>query len=202
MALHPHLWVQRSKVPCRGGVDKSAFGEENDSERMFTGRESEMETANGSINGAVHSDMVSAGRTSYFLDVRKAVNGRFYMTITESRRSSESGFDQRRIFVFEENTVPFRTALEKTLTMLDDAVAKRGELPSDGKPGPGRCGMRWTEDEDGRLKKMFRKGGALEDIASGLERSRRAVELRLEKLGLMSSSEAEPVSPAAVKSSR
>lgn len=160
-----------------------------------------MEAANGNINGAVHSDMVPAGRTSYFLDVRKAVNGRFYMTITESRRSSESGFDQRRIFVFEESAVPFRTALEKTLAVLDEAVSRRGGLPDDGKAGPGRRGMRWTEDEDAKLEKMFRKGGALEDIASGLDRSRRAVELRLEKLGLMPSPEGEPVSSAAGSSS-
>ncbi len=54
-------------------------------------------------NTQLFSERVSTGRTTYFIDVRQAVNDKFYISITESRRVSDSGFDQSRIFLFEEN---------------------------------------------------------------------------------------------------
>jgi hypothetical protein len=136
-----------------------------------------------STNGSIYSSRVAMGRTSYFMDVRRAVNGRFYLTLTESRRVSDKGFDQSRVFLFEEGVGPFREALEGALSAMENAATDRGEPPSDGET-PGRRGSRWTVDEDDTLRRSFSEGASLEEIAGKLDRSRRAVELRLEKLGL------------------
>ena len=136
-----------------------------------------------STNGSIYTSRVAMGRTSYFMDVRRAVNGRFYLTLTESRRVSDKGFDQSRVFLFEEGVGPFREALEGALSAMETAAADRGEPVSDGET-PGRRGSRWTTDEDDTLRRSFSDGASLEEIAKRLDRSRKAVELRLEKLGL------------------
>jgi hypothetical protein len=137
-----------------------------------------------STNGSIYSSRVALGRTSYFMDVRRAVNGRFYLTLTESRRVSESGFDQSRVFLFEEGVGPFRVALEGALAAMENAASARGEPSPEGET-PGRRGSRWITEEDDALRRSFADGEALEDIAKRMDRSRRAVELRLEKLGLL-----------------
>jgi hypothetical protein len=150
---------------------------------MFTLKgEEEMSNQNGSL----FSGRVSAGRTTYFIDVRQAVNDRFYLSLTESRRVSDSGFDQNRVFLFEENLEEIGAMLSKAADELRQAAEKRGELPQDGSSGNyERSGKTWTEEEEGMLQEEFRKNTLRDDIASKLKRSSYAVTLRLEKLGLI-----------------
>jgi len=152
----------------------------------------------GDMNGSLYSARVGSGRTSYFLDVRRAVNGRFYLTLTESRRTSDDGFDQNRIFLFEEGAAPFREALDAAFSALEQAAAARGEPPTgSGSTGPGRNGRRWMPEEDEKLEGAFRTGEALEDIARKLDRSRKAVWLRLERLGLIPAGTTAPAAGGA-----
>lgn len=141
-------------------------------------------------NGSLFSGRVSAGRTTYFIDVRQAVNERFYLSLTESRRVSDSGFDQNRIFLFEENLEEIGAMLSKAADELRQAAEKRGDLPQDGSSGSyERSGKTWTEEEEGILQKEFRKNTLRDDIASKLKRSSYAITLRLEKLGLIEKEE-------------
>ena len=142
-------------------------------------------------NGSLYSGRVPSGRTTYFMDVRRAVNGRFYLTLTESRRTSDSGFDQNRIFLFEENVEGFRETLDQALSALEGAASERGELEP-GDDAPVRNGLHWTEEEEEKLRASFTSGSSLEDMASELSRSVRAVTLRLEKLGLVPAREGSP----------
>ena len=144
----------------------------------------------GNQNGSLFSGRVSAGRTTYFIDVRQAVNDRFYLSLTESRRVSDSSFDQNRIFLFEENLEEIGAMLSKAADELRQAAEKRGELPYDGSSGKyERGGKTWTEEEEGILQKEFRKDTPKDDIASKLKRSNYAITLRLEKLGLIEKEE-------------
>jgi len=147
-------------------------------------RSIEMTTGNGSL----YSGRVPSGRTTYFMDVRRAVNGRYYLTLTESRRTSDTGFDQNRIFLFEENVESFRDTLEQALKTLEDAAQERGAL-DDGTDAPARSGQRWTDEDEEELRTSFTSGNSLEDMAADLSRSTKAVSLRLEKMGLIPSSE-------------
>jgi hypothetical protein len=146
-------------------------------------------------NSSLFSGRVSTGRTTYFVDVRQAVNRRFYISITESRRISDSGFDQSRIFLFEENLQEISDTLYEAVENLQHEVEKRGKLPEDARSGKyERSGKTWTEEEEDILKDEFEKGTPVDDISLELKRSAYAVTLRLEKLGLIEAQKVESVS--------
>lgn len=144
----------------------------------------------GNQNESLFSGRVLAGRTTYFIDVRQAVNDRFYLSLTESRRVSDSDFDQNRVFLFEENLEEIGAMLSEAADELRIAAEKRGDLPQDGSSGKyERSGKTWTEEEESILQEEFRKNTLRDDIASKLKRSSYAITLRLEKLGLIEKEE-------------
>ena len=143
-------------------------------------------------NTSLFSERVSTGRTTFFIDVRQAVNERFYISITESRRISDSGFDQNRIFLFEENLEEIGSMILKASESLRVAVENRGELPQDETSGKyERSGKTWTEEEEDILRNEFSKGTEHDDIALLLKRSAYAITLRLEKMELIEAPKAD-----------
>jgi len=141
-------------------------------------------------NASLFSGRVSTGRITWFVDVRQAVNDRFYLSLTESRRISDSGFEQNRVFLFEDSLDEIEALLSEATEELRQAARKRGELkqePSSGKYE--RSGKAWTEEEEGTLQEEFRKGTSRDTIASELKRSTYAITLRLEKMGLIKKEE-------------
>ena len=137
-------------------------------------------------NTSLFSGRVSTGRTTYFIDVRQAVNDKFYLSITESRRVSDSGFDQSRIFLFEENLEEISSMISKASEGLRLAVENRGELPQEGPSSKyERSGKTWTEEEQDILREEFSKGTEHDEIALLLKRSTYAITLRLEKMELI-----------------
>ena len=142
---------------------------------------------NGTERESTYSGRVTCGRTNYFLDIRQAVNNRFYLSLTESRRVSDSGFEQNRIFLFEENVEDFREEIVRALDAMANAVEERGEIENDYTDTHPRSGKKWDEEEEKKIIKSFKGGKSIEDIAEDVERSSKAVLLRLEKLGLIES---------------
>jgi len=137
-------------------------------------------------NASLFTGRVSTGRTTYFIDVRQAVNDKFYISITESRRVSDSGFDQNRIFLFEENLEEISSMISEASENLRLAVETRGELPQEGSSGKyERSGKTWTEEEEDILRDEFTKGTEYDEIALLLKRSTYAITLRLEKMELI-----------------
>jgi hypothetical protein len=64
------------------------------------------------------------------------------------------------------------------LRQVEQRAQRRSQLPA-------QVGQRWTADEERALVTAFQAGDALESIAKTLERSVRAIESRLERLGLL-----------------
>jgi len=58
------------------------------------------------------STIVRAGRTTYFLDVREARNGRKYLSISESRLDETEKRQRATLRVFGETADQFRQAVE------------------------------------------------------------------------------------------
>jgi hypothetical protein len=80
-------------------------------------------------------------------------------------------------------------------TVLDKLPKERSEDPDEptdkpAKPRLARAGKPWTDEEDRCLAVAFDEGRAVPEIARVLDRSRKAVRLRLVKLGRMSADEA------------
>ena len=135
---------------------------------------------------SVYSARISTGRTTYFLDVRQAVNGRYYLILTESRRNPDGSFDQKRLMVFEESLQGFQKEITQALARLQELVASRKEedLTDVRKLHP-RAFMKWDEKEETVLNELFSKGTEVEEIAGQMGRTVQAVVARLEKLELI-----------------
>ncbi|MBP1655664.1 MAG: hypothetical protein H6Q31_265 [Bacteroidetes bacterium] len=62
---------------------------------------------------AVYSSMVRAGRTTYFVDVKEAKNGKRYMSISENRLDEDDKKQRITVRVFKESVDQFRQAVEE-----------------------------------------------------------------------------------------
>ena len=62
---------------------------------------------------ALFSSMVRAGRTTYFVDVKEAKNGKRYMSISENRLDDEDKKQRTTVRVFKESVDQFRQAVEE-----------------------------------------------------------------------------------------
>ncbi len=135
---------------------------------------------------SVYSARVSTGRTTYFLDVRQAVNGRYYLVLTESRRNPDGSFDQKRLMVFEESLSVFQEEINQALVKMQELIAARkDEDLTDVRKLHPRAFMKWDEEEETVLSSHFAKGAEVEEIASQMGRTVQAVLARLEKLELI-----------------
>ena len=61
----------------------------------------------------VFSSMVRSGRTTYFIDVKEAKNGKKYLAITETRIDADDKKNRSVIRVFAESVPSFRQAIDE-----------------------------------------------------------------------------------------
>ncbi|MBP9998040.1 MAG: DUF3276 family protein [Bacteroidales bacterium] len=83
----------------------------------------------------VYSKPVRAGKRTYFFDV-KSTRGQndFYLTITESRRKTNSdgsiAFDKHKIFLYKEDFIKFSEGLAEVIDYIKNNCFD-GEIPQD-----------------------------------------------------------------------
>jgi hypothetical protein len=63
----------------------------------------------------VYSEKIKAGKRTYFFDVRSTRANDFYITITESKKRPNGGYDKHKIFVYKEDFNKFVASLLKTV---------------------------------------------------------------------------------------
>ena len=68
-------------------------------------------------SNAVYSTMVRAGRTTYFIDVREAKNGKRYLSISETRIGADDKRQRATIRVFE-GVDQFRQAIDEAVASM------------------------------------------------------------------------------------
>jgi hypothetical protein len=66
---------------------------------------------------AIYSTMVRAGRTTYFVDVREAKNGKKYLSISENQLNGEEK-KRTTVRVFNETVGQFRKAIDEAATAV------------------------------------------------------------------------------------
>lgn len=67
----------------------------------------------------VFSTVVRAGRTTYFLDVREAKNGRKYLSISETRLDGAERRQRATLRIFGETVDQFRQAVEEAIRIVN-----------------------------------------------------------------------------------
>ncbi len=68
---------------------------------------------------SVFSTKVRAGkRRTYFFDVRRTKGEDYYLTLTESAKRYEGGYDRHKLFLYKEDFNRFIQALEETINHI------------------------------------------------------------------------------------
>ena len=70
----------------------------------------------GQKDQPVYTNKMRAGRKrTYFFDVRETKNGDFYISITESKKRLDGGYDRHKIYLYKEDFNKFMEALNGTV---------------------------------------------------------------------------------------
>ncbi len=69
-------------------------------------------------NDALFSTMVRAGRTTYFVDVREAKNGKKFLSISENRLDNDERRQRTTVRVFSESVEQFRQAIDEAASAV------------------------------------------------------------------------------------
>jgi hypothetical protein len=92
---------------------------------MFTGRgrKEEMQEERKTL----FEGRVSSGRNTFFIDARQALNGHYYVSITDSRRQDDGTFQQQKVIVFEESAKVFAETVAEACGMIAELFGSRRE---------------------------------------------------------------------------
>ncbi len=153
----------------------------------------------------LYSEKVTAGRRTYFLDLKETGPGERCLTITESKRVGEDEFERHDVLVAQKDLEEFWRSLEALL--LRAGLLQRTELEwrhgkhsvkEEAEVAPeknfeeirakyAKAYERWTEKEDANLKRAYETCKEIETLANTFQRQPGSIRSRLTKLGLMES---------------
>jgi len=81
----------------------------------------------------VFSKLVRAGKRTYFFDIKTTRGNDFYLTLTESKKSTEDGkhnFQKHKLFLYKEDFDKFIEGLQEVIDKAKELQAQYPELPS------------------------------------------------------------------------
>lgn len=70
----------------------------------------------------IYSKVVRAGKRTYFFDIKSTKGNDLYITLTESKKSSEFGnenYQKHKIFLYKEDFEKFREGLDDVLNKIE-----------------------------------------------------------------------------------
>ena len=84
----------------------------------------------------IYSQVIRAGKRTYFLDVKATRNDDYYLTITESKkrfkRNGKRFFEKHKVFLYKEDFDKFTENLEDVISFIKNA--KGDELQQENQP--------------------------------------------------------------------
>ncbi|NOR74925.1 MAG: DUF3276 family protein [Draconibacterium sp.] len=89
----------------------------------------EMKRTDSKFNQDIHSEIVRAGKRTYFFDVKSTRNDEYYLTITESKkRYSDQGkfhFEKHKIFLYKEDFDKFADSLQEVINYIRESQPEK-----------------------------------------------------------------------------
>jgi len=86
------------------------------------------DTTNG-YKDEIFTKRVRAGKRTYFFDVKSTKSEKdFYITITESKRVSDTDYEKHKIFLYKEDFEKFRDALAETVVYVQTNLLEHLEV--------------------------------------------------------------------------
>jgi len=88
-----------------------------------------MKSSDNRFKQEIHSNVIRAGKRTYFFDVKSTRNNEYYLTITESKKKySEHGkfqYEKHKIFLYKEDFEKFADSLRE---VIDFIYENQGEI--------------------------------------------------------------------------
>lgn len=84
---------------------------------------------NNDRNDEVYSKVIKAGKRTYFFDIKSTRGNDLFITVTESKKSTENGiesFQKHKIFLYKEDFEKFHEGLEDVINKVAE-LKKTGE---------------------------------------------------------------------------
>ena len=83
----------------------------------------EIRNSDSKFNQEIHSQVVRAGKRTYFFDVKSTRNEEFYLTITESKKRFEDNgnfhYEKHKIFLYKEDFEKFSECLQEIVEYIN-----------------------------------------------------------------------------------
>jgi hypothetical protein len=76
------------------------------------------------MEGDLYSEQISAGKRTYFLDIKQSTKGNKYLVITESKKVDDGKFERHSVMIFEEDIEKFATSFMKVLLKFHSVELK------------------------------------------------------------------------------
>ena len=70
------------------------------------------------LRGEIYSSRASAGRRTYFFNVKENRNGDLFLNIVESKKNGESEFERHSLIVFNEDLDNFLDGFDKAIKFI------------------------------------------------------------------------------------
>ena len=82
----------------------------------------EAKKSDSKFNQEIHTEIVRAGKRTYFFDVKSTRNDEYYLTITESKkRFGDNGkfhFEKHKLFLYKEDFDKFADSLQEVVNFI------------------------------------------------------------------------------------
>ncbi len=92
----------------------------------------EKKRSDSKFNQEIHSQVVRAGKRTYFFDVKSTRKEEYYLTITESKkRYEENGnfhYEKHKIFLYKEDFQKFEDCLRSVIDYINENQKEPNEV--------------------------------------------------------------------------
>jgi hypothetical protein len=136
----------------------------------------------------LYSRKISAGKRTYFIDIKETVEGKLYLVISESRLNQTGSYEHDRVMIFEEDIEPFFSELNNALKFLKKdtkAYPVKAYPVEEIRKKYTKAYEKWSEEEDKNLMAEYSRGKNINELAEDFQRKPGAIRSRLQKLGLL-----------------
>ena len=90
------------------------------------------------FNQEIHSQVVRAGKRTYFFDVKSTRNEEYYLTITESKKRFEDNgnfhYEKHKIFLYKEDFEKFADCLQDVIGYINENQSDADKEEEPAKP--------------------------------------------------------------------
>jgi hypothetical protein len=87
------------------------------------GNKEEVNNSESRFKQEIHSNVIRAGKRTYFFDVKSTRNDEYYLTITESKKrfgeNGKSSYEKHKIFLYREDFQKFLESLHEVVDYIN-----------------------------------------------------------------------------------